>query len=118
MLLDTADRPELTALDRWAEDRVHLNAAGHRGLAYAAADVLGVPHAEALGALESAVHEPDDESRPTPVGDLEWLRRHAAPWLVRRARGRTAGDGLEAKRSVLSPVLVPTRRAVPVPDAR
>ena len=118
MLLDVAHHPELTALDRWAEDRVHLNAAGHRGLAYAAANVLGVPHAEALGALESAVHETDDDGRPTLIGDLEWLRRHAAPWVLRRARGRTAGDGLEPKRAVLSPVVVPTRRALRVPDAR
>ncbi len=116
LLVDVEAQPELTALDRWAEDRVHLNAAGHRGLAYAAANVLGVPHAEALGALESAVHEPDDESRPTLIGDLEWLRMHAAPWLLRRARGRTAGDGLEPKRAALSPVLAPSPRTLGVRD--
>lgn len=116
MLLDVDAQPALTALDRWAEDRVHLNAAGHRGLAYAAANVLGVPHAEALGALESAVHEPDDESRATIIGDLEWWRLHAAPWVVRRARGRTAGDGLGPKRPVLSPVLLPPVRDLGVRD--
>ena len=85
----------------WAEDRVHLNSAGHRALAYAAARVLGVPDATELGALERAVHD-DDVDEPTgDVGDAEWLARHAAPWLLRRLRGRAAGDGRDPKRADL-----------------
>ena len=64
--------PELVGHDRWAADRVHLNSAGHRGLAYAAARVLGVPHAHELGALERAVHAADEVADDRPVGgDLE-----------------------------------------------
>ncbi|GAA1747655.1 hypothetical protein GCM10009747_00910 [Agromyces humatus] len=109
MLVDVDTMPELVGHDRWAEDRVHLNSAGHRGLAYAAARVLGVPDAQELGALERAVHavEPVDEvSDDRTVGDLEWLRRHAAPWIVRRLQGRTAGDGRVAKRPDLLPIAV------------
>lgn len=104
MLLDVRTRAELVHRSMWAEDRVHLNSAGHRTLAYAAARVLGVPDATELGALERAVHE-DDPTLDRHVGDAEWLARHAAPWLLRRLRGRAAGDGRDPKRADLRPVL-------------
>ena len=104
-LLDVRADPGLVAPAMWAADRVHLNSAGHRSLAYAAAGVLGVPDAVELELLERAVH--DDGAAPDqPVGDAEWLARHAAPWLLRRLRGRTPGDGREPKRPGL--VAVPT----------
>ena len=124
MLLDVDAMPELVGHDRWAEDRVHLNSAGHRGLAYAAARVLGVPDAQELGALERAVHaveQIDEVTEDRTVGDLEWLRRHAAPWIMRRVRGRAAGDGRVAKRPALLPVVVaaePVPKPAPVRRAR
>ncbi len=121
ILLDVGALPELRATSMWAEDRVHLNSGGHRVLAYAAARVLGVPDAAALGELEQAAH---DAPRPggegmsgggaagdRQVGDLEWLARHAAPWMARRLRGRTAGDGREPKRPEPTPVLTPAGTA-------
>jgi phosphatidylinositol alpha 1,6-mannosyltransferase len=105
MLLDVAARPELVDDERWAEDRVHLNSAGHRGIAYAAARVLGMPDASTLGELEHAVHDQEEELALTAVGDAEWIVRHAAPWALRRLRGRAAGDGREPKRAALAPVL-------------
>jgi phosphatidylinositol alpha 1,6-mannosyltransferase len=107
MLLDVAGLPELTATSMWAEDRVHLNSAGHRMLAYAAARVLGVPDADALGALERAAHDEPDAAVDRQVADAVWIARHAAPWVARRLRGRTAGDGREPKRPALRPVLRP-----------
>ncbi|MDQ0895667.1 hypothetical protein QFZ26_003222 [Agromyces ramosus] len=107
MLLEVTADSELVALDRWAEDRVHLNSTGHRGLAYAAARVLGVPDASELGALELAVHRADEDQPARGVGDLEWLRKHAAPWVLRRLRGRVAGDGRGPKRAALEPVIRP-----------
>jgi phosphatidylinositol alpha 1,6-mannosyltransferase len=115
MLLDVDAMPELVGGDRWAEDRVHLNPAGHRGLAYAAARVLGVPDAQALGALERAAHEVDEVGEERAVGDLAWLRRHAAPWIARRLQGRTAGDGLNAKRPELLPFVVDVEPGSPPP---
>ena len=103
MLLDARSRADVVHPGMWAADRVHLDSGGHRALAYAAAHVLGVPDATELGALERAVHAEDvDESRR--VGDVEWLARHAAPWLLRRLRGRAAGDGRDPKRPLLVPV--------------
>jgi phosphatidylinositol alpha 1,6-mannosyltransferase len=96
ILLDVDALPALGELDMWAEDRVHLQAVGHRFLAYRAANVLGVPDAEALGALDAALHA-DDEVPVASLPARTWLRVHALPWVLRRLTGRTAGDGLSAK---------------------
>ncbi|MBB2976044.1 phosphatidylinositol alpha 1,6-mannosyltransferase [Microbacterium endophyticum] len=91
-LLDLDALPEISGLEMWADDRVHLRSSGHRFVAYRAAEALGVPDAEALGDLEAALH--DDE--PSSAG---WIKRDVLPWMWRRVRGRTAGDGLAAKHS-------------------
>ncbi len=100
MLLDVGADDALVGVDRWSQDRVHLNSAGHRALAYAAADVLGVPDAAELAALDAALHAEDEPDRP-PLGTAAWMRLHAAPWVIRRLRGRTAGDGRAPKHQTL-----------------
>ena len=70
---------------------MHLSSRGHRFLAYRVAEVLGVPHADALGLLDAALHENE------PIGRAAWWRRHALPWVWRRLHGRAAGDGRRAK---------------------
>ncbi|WP_322409431.1 glycosyltransferase [Microbacterium invictum] len=92
MLLDLDAHPAIGDLGFWADDRVHLRSSGHRFLAYRAAETLGVPDAEALGRLDAALHADDDPPAPG-----SWLRRDVLPWVWRRLRGRTAGDGLDAK---------------------
>ena len=91
ILVDTDRHPGLGARENWAEDLVHLSSRGHRLLAYIVGEQLGVPHAEALGELDAALHEHERITRGT------WWRRHALPWIWRRLRGRTAGDGRVAK---------------------
>lgn len=90
VLLDAGILPGFAQPDLWADDRVHLRSAGHRYLAYRAAGALGVPDAQALGDLDAALHGEE----PHPGG---WWRREALPWMWRRVRGRTAGDGVTAK---------------------
>lgn len=92
ILLDLEAHAELSALDLWADDKVHLRSRGHRFVAYRAAEALGVPDAEALAGLDEAFHLDVD-----PFVPGTWLRRDALPWVWRRMRGRTAGDGLTAK---------------------
>ena len=91
LLLDVEALPGICELELWADDGVHLRAAGHRLLAYRAADVLGIRDAEQLEALETSFH--DDEG-----AGLSRRRRaaQALAWMWRRSRGRTAGEGLEA----------------------
>jgi hypothetical protein len=35
--------------------------------------------------------------------DARWARAHAAPWVGRRIRGRSSGDGIAPKRPQLLP---------------
>jgi phosphatidylinositol alpha 1,6-mannosyltransferase len=91
ILIDTDLYPELRERPHWGEDLVHLSSRGHRFLAYRVGEALSVPHADALGALDAALH--DNEA----IGAGLWWRRHALPWVWRRLHGRTAGDGRVAK---------------------
>ena len=91
ILVDADRHPGLGARENWAEDLVHLSSRGHRLLAYIVGEQLGVPHAEVLGELDAALHEHERITRGL------WWRRHALPWIWRRLRGRTAGDGRTAK---------------------
>ncbi len=91
-LLDLEALPAIGEVDLWSDDKVHLRSRGHRFLAYRAAEALGVPDAELLGGLDAALHSDED-----PVMPGTWLRRDALPWVWRRLRGRTAGDGVVAK---------------------
>ncbi|RLK52977.1 GDSL-type esterase/lipase family protein [Microbacterium telephonicum] len=92
IVLDLEAEPELRRPELWAADKVHLRSAGHRFVAYRAAAALGVPDAGALAGLDEAFHLDED---PPETGT--WLRVHALPWMWRRLRGRTAGDGVTAK---------------------
>ncbi|WP_309129301.1 GDSL-type esterase/lipase family protein [Microbacterium sp.] len=91
ILIDADLHPDLGERPNWGEDLVHLSSRGHRLLAYRIGEVLRVPHAEALGVLDESLHA--GERLPRRL----WWRRHALPWLWRRLRGRTAGDGRTAK---------------------
>jgi len=76
----------------WAEDRIHLSAAGHRLVAAEAARTIGLPTAGAPTDPRIA-----DTAAPTAIGDLLWARRHLLPWVGRRIRGVSSGDGMTAK---------------------
>lgn len=86
----------------WSDDRIHLNADGHRILAAAFADALGLPDT-------SHWQDPLPLLPPSPrwrrvAEDTRWIATHLAPALVRHARGRSSGDGIAPKRPHLQPV--------------
>lgn len=87
----------------WCEDRLHANARGHERIAASAAAALGVPWPD-----ESPRELlPDARARPFPfrlAQDAAWAARHLTPWMVRRLRGVSSGDGREPKRPELGPV--------------
>ncbi len=102
ILLDLEAVAELGEQPLWAQDLVHLRSSGHRLIAYRAAEALGVPDARALLDLDEALHADVDEA----ARGL-WLTRDALPWVWRRLRGRTAGDGILPKHAGY--VELPTR---------
>lgn len=100
---DTAAHAVATDRRLWRSDRLHCSSEGHRRIAGAVAHALGIPGSDgswtdplpplpAPGALRSAVDE------------VRWLGSFLGPWVVRRLRGRSSGDGRTAKRPLPLPV--------------
>ena len=114
MILDFAVDPACAENESWAEDRVHLSSYGHRVLSYRAAARLGVARATELGILDNAVHTEPPGELDASIPTARWLWVHVLPWVGRRLRGRTAGDGIVAKQPAL---LAVNPRVVPEPQS-
>jgi lysophospholipase L1-like esterase len=96
----------LTDRRLWHTDRLHLNADGHRRVAAATLEVLGVDDPELLGGEPGWWRLPLPPRPPTSrradlAGDATWVREHLLPWVGRRLRGVSSGDGREPKDTVL-----------------
>ncbi|MFT4262347.1 MAG: SGNH/GDSL hydrolase family protein [Nocardioides sp.] len=85
----------------WDEDRLHLNAIGHQGVAINVLDSLGVSHDLEPYPIPDG---PLKTARQQRLEDLEWARKHLAPWVGRRLRRTSSGDGLGAKYPTLTPL--------------
>lgn len=83
LLLDLWDLPGLRGPGGWAPDRIHPSPRGHLHIADAAARVLRLPSIS-RGELP--------EGTPA-ISHLRWAREHFGPWLGRRVRGVSSGDG-------------------------
>ncbi|MFJ4782013.1 SGNH/GDSL hydrolase family protein [Streptomyces sp. NPDC088794] len=102
-LAETGLHPVLTDPRLWSPDRLHASPLGHARIAAAVADALGLP-----GSDDQWTHPlPADPNTPTrlrAVGvELRWVGSFLGPWLARRIRGRSSGDGRVAKRPELLP---------------
>ena len=106
-LVDMAE--ELTEYDPrgWSPDRLHANDVGHQYLMWGAARALGLPDAaEQLKTLHA--NTPTETSMPRHKAfatESAWVWMHLRPWLVRRIKGTSSGDGISAKRPEMRPVL-------------
>jgi lysophospholipase L1-like esterase len=85
----------------WDVDRLHLSSAGHQRMAIEVLDTLGVEHRLKPHDLAPL---PEMDRRQRRNADLAWARAHAGPWVHRRLRGTSSGDGLPARRPTLRPV--------------
>ncbi|GIH71430.1 SGNH/GDSL hydrolase family protein [Sphaerimonospora thailandensis] len=90
----------------WSEDRLHMNAEGHRLVAAKVLDVLGVPIDDDWRKTWPPREWADPRARRRE--DARWLREHLSPWIGRRLRGRSSGDGLDPKRPDLTPLPPPS----------
>jgi hypothetical protein len=85
----------------WDVDRLHMSSTGHQRMAIAVLDTLAVEHALEPFELTAL---PEMDRRQRRNADLAWFRAHAAPWVRRRLRGASSGDGLSPRRPSLEPV--------------
>jgi lysophospholipase L1-like esterase len=91
----------------WSADRLHLTPDAHRRVALLACEVMGV-------GVDGDWRDPWPPEGISSSGtrawlvarwmDLEWGRSHAAPWVARRVRGVSSGDGRRPKRPELLPL--------------
>lgn len=88
----------------WNADRLHFSPLGHHTIAAMVLDSLNVRHT-----LEPLSPKPLPQRswREARSGDLVWAREYFVPWVVRRLRRRSSGDGLTAKRPLPGPVFGP-----------
>ncbi|GAB3616879.1 SGNH/GDSL hydrolase family protein [Okibacterium endophyticum] len=100
-VLDLWGTRELQRSDMRCVDRVHLSPEGHALVARLAAQALGVIPDDGSTAMTGA--RPVGQSLPLS----EWVSDHVFPWVIRRVRGKTAGDGRTAKRPALQPLVLP-----------
>lgn len=91
---------ELHQSQMWAPDRLHFSPIGHQRIAAMALDSLNVPHQ-----LDTEIAPVVEQRswREARKEDLQWAREHLAPWVLRRLRHQSSGDGITAKRPSAAP---------------
>jgi lysophospholipase L1-like esterase len=102
--VDLAAHDVTTDMRLWDADRLHANSEGHRRIAAALAESVGV------GTHDGWWTEPLPLLPPSgPIAamasDFKWARDYFIPWIWRHARGISSGDGRTAKQPELRPVL-------------
>lgn len=85
----------------WTEDRLHMNALGHRTVARMVLQTIG-----ADVTIEPVFPPPLELKswRQERGEDALWAKEYFGPWLKRRLTGTSSGDGVSAKRPTLMPV--------------
>ncbi|PRX43991.1 lysophospholipase L1-like esterase [Prauserella shujinwangii] len=105
-VVDTFDQAVTTDPRLWSPDRLHASPLGHERIAAAVAHALGLPDSDDAWTRPLPPLEPRKRLRVVGA-EVRWLAAFAGPWVYRRLRGRSSGDGRTAKRPGLSPFTAP-----------
>ena len=86
---------ELSDPRMWDADRLHFSPIGHHTIARMVLDALNVEND-----LEPFAPEPLPPTlwRQARRDDIDWAREYFGPWVLRRLRRQSSGDGIEPKR--------------------
>lgn len=99
LVIDVFRSPTLRRLRVWSQDCVHFGPRGHAHVANKAAKLLALPYR-----INSPVLEPRLKDKMTILEHARWITSHVTPFVSRRMRGIAAGDGITAKRPIMSRV--------------
>jgi lysophospholipase L1-like esterase len=95
---------QLSDPQMWDADRLHFSPLGHHTIAAMVLDALNVDHT--LEPLQPKPLPPRTW-REARSGDLVWAREYFVPWVLRRLRNQSSGDGIMPKRPTPGPVFGP-----------
>jgi lysophospholipase L1-like esterase len=95
IIVDANEKKFLSDRRLLAFDRLHLNDLGHDRVAQGVLEVLGMP-------FDPKWRNPLPPAKPTPwvvrkATGAAWFLTFALPWIWRRIRGKSSGDGRSAK---------------------
>lgn len=101
VLVDLAAVPVLRDRRLWHADRLHLAPEGHARVAAAVLEALDVPQEDPGWWRTALPGGPRATRRAALLADVRWARVHLLPWIGRRIRGVSSGDGLDPKQTDL-----------------
>lgn len=104
VVAETGAYPVVTDPRLWSADRLHASPLGHARIADAVAHALGLPGSDDRWTLPLPVDGTGTRGGLAVGAELRWAGAFLGPWLVRRLRGRSSGDGRRPKRPTLLPV--------------
>jgi lysophospholipase L1-like esterase len=95
IIVDANEKKFLSDRRLLAFDRLHLNDLGHDRVTQGVLEVLGMP-------FDPNWRNPLPPAKPTPwvvrkATGAAWFLTFALPWIWRRIRGKSSGDGRSAK---------------------
>lgn len=100
---ETARHAVTTDPRMWSADRLHASPLGHERIAAALAHAIHLPGSDDAWTLPlpplAAL-----TGRQAIAAELRWSAGFLGPWLGRRLRGQSSGDGRTAKRPLLLPL--------------
>ncbi|WMX49082.1 SGNH/GDSL hydrolase family protein [Streptomyces roseicoloratus] len=89
LVVDLYGAPSLADPRMWDVDRLHLTAEGHRRVAEAVWQTLGLPEENDWRSPLAPTARPGWAARR--VADARFAREHLGPWIGRRLTGRSSG---------------------------
>lgn len=103
IVLDLAATPVTSDPRLWSVDRLHANTVGHTRIAAGFAQALGLEGTDDSWA-DPFPTAPRKPPHALIAAEAAWMKTYFTPWVVRRMRGRSSGDGRDPKRPQLGPV--------------
>jgi len=100
LVMDASIDPESSNPNLLAFDRLHLNPTGHYRVAQAVLEKIGAPFD--ITWKESVINSTKKPRIIRKVLTVWWFISFALPWVWRRIRGRSSGDGRSGKYTSLT----------------